>query len=443
MAAEKSRSRETLRSKAEKILSKRPKRTSRISERDTQKLIHELEVHQIELEMQNDELRSKQIEIEEVRDRYLDLYDFAPVGYFTFDQRGKIVEVNLTGASLLGLPRSRLIGRPFTLFMEDDFINSFHTHLKKVFSSELVQTGELRIKQSGKKSLAYVSLQSKAIRRAEEMRCRSAVIDITERKLAEEELLKAREELARTNDRLRDLSDRLLIAQEEERRRIAHEVHDSFTSSLSAIKYRLQDIPGELKDRYDLEGVSNQLELAIRDARRIQTSLHPSALDDLGIAPALNWFCREFQKTYPLINIDKQFRIGEDKIPDSIKIAIFRITQEALNNTARHSKANCVSLSLAKKDGFIDLVIRDNGQGFDVETMLSSGSPQRAFGLSSMKARAALSGGSFDIESASGKGTTIRVSWPTPHPIPLPAGEGEGINNRSRAEVLSLSGMHV
>ncbi len=404
-------SKETLRSKAEKILFKRPKRTSRISDSDTKKLIHELEVHQIELEMQNDELQRTQAEIEEARDRYHDLYDFAPVGYFTFDEKGRIIEVNLTGASLLGLPRSGLIGKLFSFFVEDDFVNPFRAHLNKVFSSELAQTTELRIKRKDTKSLVYVSLQSIAIRNAEEIRCRSAVIDTTERKLAEEELSKARQELAKANDQLRYLSNSLLVFQEEERRRIALEVHDGFTSSLSAVKYRIQDIPRELKNQYNLGEVSNQLEATIKEARRIQTSLRPSALDDLGIAPALNWLCREFQKNYANINIEKQFQLGEDKIPDSIKIAIYRIAQEALDNTSRHSKADCVSLFITKKNGSIDLVIKDNGQGFSVETIRSGGGPQRCFGLSSMNERAALSGGSFHIQSAPGKGTTIRVSW--------------------------------
>jgi PAS domain S-box-containing protein len=413
MATKKSRSpAEKLRSKAEKILLEQHKPASRQSAGDTRKLIHELEVHQIELEMQNDELRSKQMEIEEARDRYLDLYDFAPVGYFTFDKTGKIVEVNLTGASLLGLPRARLIGMPFTLFVENESINPFHAHLKEVFSSEVSQTSELRIRQRGKKSLVYISLQSLAIRSSEGTRCRSATIDITERKLAEEELLKAREELVRTNDRFRHLSNRLLKVQEEERRRIALEVHDSFASSLSAIRHRLQDIPLKLKDQYNLEEVSNQLEAAIGEAKRIQTSLRPSVLDDLGIGPALNWFLREFQKTYPLINIEKLFQFGEDEIPDPIRIAIFRITQEALNNIGRHAKANCVGLFLSKNDHSIDLVIRDNGQGFDVDRALSVENSRWGLGLSSMKERAALSGGSFHIESASGKGVTIRVLWP-------------------------------
>ncbi len=381
-------------------------------EGDTQQLIHELQVHQIELEAQNNELRVKQAEIEEIRNQYVNLYDFAPVGYFTFDQKGRIVEVNLTGANLLGVRRARLIGMPFTLFVEQDFVSLFHTHLTAAFSSELLLTGELKIKQKDTKSSVYVSLRSISLRSDNAIRCRSAVIDITERKLAEEELIQARRELVKANDQLRYLSDRLLMHQEEERRRIALEVHDGFTSSLSAIKYKLQDIPRELKSQYGLEELSTHLEVAIEEARRIQASLHPSTLDDLGIVPALTWYCREFQKSYAHINIEKQFQLGEDHISDSIKIAIYRITQEALNNAARHSKANSVSLSLTKKKGSIDLLIRDNGQGFDVDTMLSSG-PQRSFGLSSMKERAAISGGSFHIQSESGKGTIIHVLWPS------------------------------
>jgi PAS domain S-box-containing protein len=413
MPTKKSRfDKEKLRRKAEEILSKRRKTTSKEPAGDIRKLVHELEVHQIELEMQNDELRNKQIEITEARDRYLDLYDFAPIGYFTFDKTGTIVEVNLTGANLIGLPRARLISRPFTLFVEDEFINSFFAHLKKVFSSEVGQTTELKMKSRGKKPLVYVSLRSLAVQGREGLRCRSTAMDITERKLAEEELFKAREELVRANDRLRHLSDHLLKVQEEERKRISLEVHDSFASSLSAIRQRLQDIPLGLKRQYHLEEVSNQLEVAIEEAKRIQASLRPSVLDDLGIGPALNWFLREFRKSYPFISVEKTFQFGEAEIPDPIKIAIFRITQEALNNIGKHSKADYVTLSLSRTNHAIDLVIRDNGQGFDVDRTLSVENSRRGLGLSSMKERAALSGGSFRIESASGRGASIHVLWP-------------------------------
>lgn len=402
-----------LRSEAEKILSRHPKSTARIpeSDADTPKLIHDLQVHQIELEMQNDELRRKQEEIEEIRKRYVDLYDFAPVGYFTFDKKGKILEVNLTGANLLGLPRSRLIGRPFSFFVETGFINLFHAHLVSVFSSNLDQTSELRIRQSDTKSLVYVSLRSMAVRNDGEIKSRSAVMDITDRKSAEQKRHEAQEELAKANERLRCLSNRLMTVQEEERKRIALEVHDGFASSLSAIKYRLEDIPPDLTKKYHLQEISTELETAIAEARKIQTFLRPPVLDDLGIGPALSWLCREFQKKHADINIEKKFHFQESEIPDSIKVPIFRIIQEALNNVAWHSKANFVSLYLSKRTTSVDLVIQDNGQGFDLKPTLLRGNPQWGLGLSGMKERAALSGGSFHIQSEPQKGTIIRVSW--------------------------------
>jgi PAS domain S-box-containing protein len=413
MTAKKSRfDKEKLRRKAEEILSKRREGTSKEPAGDIQKLVHELEVHQIELEMQNDELRKNQAEIADARDRFLDLYDFAPVAYFTLDGTGRVLEVNLAGANLAGLPRTRLIGMPFTSFLEDKFLNSFHVHLKKVFSSEVAQIDEVRIKQWGKNVFFYVSIQSLATQSDKGMRCRSTATDITERKLAEEELRRAREELVRTNDRLRHLSDRLLEVQEEERKRISLEVHDSFASSLTAIRQRLQGIPSKIKDEYNLEEVLDHLETAVGDALRIQTSLRPSALDDLGIGPALNWSLREFQKTHPLIRVEKTFQFGEADIPNPIKVAIFRITEEALNNIGKHSKADYVTLLLSKTNHSIDLMIRDNGQGFDEDRILSVGNSYRGLGLSSMKERASLSGGSLRIESASGRGASIHVLWP-------------------------------
>jgi len=102
-------------------------------------LIHELGVHQIELDMQNEELRRQQVESDEAKNRYRALYDFAPLGYFTFDPDGRIAEVNLTGARLLGLPRSRLIGRSFSLFVEKDSLAQFHIHLQEVLASHVRQ----------------------------------------------------------------------------------------------------------------------------------------------------------------------------------------------------------------------------------------------------------------------------------------------------------------
>jgi signal transduction histidine kinase len=104
--------------------------------------------------------------------------------------------------------------------------------------------------------------------------------------------------------------------------------------------------------------------------------------------------------------------IQENEVPDTVKTVIYRISQEALNNIAKHSKADLVRLSLEKKESKIELIIQDNGTGFDFEKILSMERPKRGLGLTSMRERTELSGGTFSIESTRGKGTTLRATWP-------------------------------
>ena len=115
----------------------------------------------------------------------------------------------------------------------------------------------------------------------------------------------------------------------------------------------------------DPENIIPSIQNAIEESRRIQMALRPSSLDDLGILPTLNWFFREFQKTYPSIHIKNQINIEEKDVPDILKTVIYRICQEAFNNIAKHSKAEVVTLSLRKTDK-IELAIEDNGRGFNL-----------------------------------------------------------------------------
>ena len=116
--------RNTLRDKAEKLLSARPKKEPPLN---SASLTHELEVHQIELEMQNEELRASQLEIEKSREKYFDLYDLAPVGYLTLNEKGLITELNLTAAGFLGVERESLINKPFSRFIDPDFQDKFYS----------------------------------------------------------------------------------------------------------------------------------------------------------------------------------------------------------------------------------------------------------------------------------------------------------------------------
>ncbi len=140
-------------------------------------------------------------------------------------------------------------------------------------------------------------------------------------------------------------------------------------------------------------------------------SLRPSMLDDLGIIATINWHCRQFESTYSHIRIKKEINIEEDKMPKFMKVVTYRVLQEALNNIAKYSKASMVLLSLRDATQRIELVIRDNGQGFDLKEAYSRTGTTKGLGLDSMRERIELSGGSFLIESSKESGTVIQATW--------------------------------
>ena len=135
-------------------------------------------------------------------------------------------------------------------------------------------------------------------------------------------------------------------------------------------------------------------------------------LDDLGILATISWFCRQFEATYSKIRVKQNIEIEEHEVPGPLRTVIFRVLQEGLNNIAKHSMARMVLLSLRKTDQAIELVIQDNGQGFDLSKAQAPDSTTHGLGLESMRERTELSGGSFQIESTVGKGTMIRARWP-------------------------------
>jgi signal transduction histidine kinase len=234
--------------------------------------------------------------------------------------------------------------------------------------------------------------------------------DTTERRQAEEALKKA-------HDQVRFFASQCVTAQERERKLIAGEIHDSLGASLAATKFKLEDVITKVGEnrpqtRAALGGILPMLQEAIQEARRIQMALRPSMLDDIGILATINWFCRQFQSTYSHIHIGQEINIEESEVPGSLRIVIYRVLQEALNNIAKHSKADRINLLLRKMGGAIELAIQDNGQGFNLSEARSRIGTGRGLGLDSMRERAELSGGSFSIESNKGAGTVIRATWP-------------------------------
>ncbi len=239
-----------------------------------------------------------------------------------------------------------------------------------------------------------------------------SLMDITESK-------KARLALQASEKQLRKFSSRLQGAQEEERKRIARDLHDSIGQALMVIKLKiertLKTIPAgggrEALLAAPLESLLPLIQNCVEETRRICSGLRPHMLDEIGVIATIAWFCRNFHISFPRILIRRTIDVGEAQIPEDLKIVIFRILQEALNNTAKYSRATAVDINLAQKEGRLELNIEDNGVGFDLNAVLNGNDGERGLGLSGMRERTELSGGRFKIESIRGKGTAILASW--------------------------------
>lgn len=231
-----------------------------------------------------------------------------------------------------------------------------------------------------------------------------------------------RETLARnlqaSEVRLRSLSERLINLQEDERKRVAQELHDGIGQGLADIKARVERAkvflltrkPNEVKDC--LETATNAVTSNIEEVRRVSMGLRPSILDDLGIVSTLSWACRSFRENHPEIEIVRNIRLSEQELPDPIKIVIYRTLQEGLTNIVRHSGASRVRISLDKRGDRIRFTISDNGRGIPPFRAEPSNQVRPTLGLYSLRERAIYSGGTFRLKSIMGVGTSIRLAWP-------------------------------
>ncbi|MGV8075021.1 MAG: PAS domain S-box protein [Syntrophobacteraceae bacterium] len=255
----------------------------------------------------------------------------------------------------------------------------------------------------------------------------SLVLDVTEKKQMEEELRKSRDELElrvgertaeleRANIELRSIPSRLICAQEEERKRLASELHDSIGQTLAALKFNVEFVLSARKRGDDVSNLLEQfvptLQQSIDETRSIYLGLRPRMIEERGIVETLYWFRRDFMRLYPHHHVELEIAVDEKEIPEELKLAIFRITQEALNNISKYSRAEWVDLCLRKVGRGIELTIADDGMGMDIADIRSNSATGRSLGLTSMRERAEFTAGRFSITSTPGEGTTVRVLWP-------------------------------
>lgn len=224
---------------------------------------------------------------------------------------------------------------------------------------------------------------------------------------------------------LKRLADALLRMREEERMDVATRLHDDLAPTLVMVKYLVEDAiqrvgrdgaeasmssanPGSASGLLLLAAA--RLREVIAELRSISTELRPRLLDDLGLIPTLEWYCRGFEESHPQVAITRAFTASERTIPADLKVEIFRIVQEALGNVSRHAQADAVRVALAEEGSELRLTIEDNGVGFDPVQVTREGTTR--VGLPSIRKRVEATAGRLVLDSGPQRGTRIGAVWP-------------------------------
>ena len=329
-----------------------------------------------------------------------------PAGIFGIDLQGRQIYVNRGFCEMVGWRADELLNftYPFVFWPRDKidrFAANFNSLTGFILSSEGIELPFMR--RNGEQFWGLVAGTELKDSQGQPIGYLMSVADISAQKRAE--------------DAMRELSSRLVNRQESERKFVAQELHDGIGGKLTAIKYSIEKIINEFQLKTDplktpLQDILSIIQDTIEETQRIYRNLHPAILDDLGLKAALHSLCREFMEVYDDICIDTHFDVPENRIQDPLKILIYRILQEALNNVAKHSRADRVQVSLRLVENKVDLVVKDNGKGFDLAAEKTPDSQKRGLGLENIKERTIIFGGELEIQTAAGQGTIIRVSWP-------------------------------
>jgi len=355
-----------------------------------------------ELEERIAERKRAETALRESEERYRELFENAKDAIYVHDLEGTYIKVNRAAEKLSGYTRDEIVGHNFMEFMAPEYVK----YVRASFFEKIARKGETTyeievIAKDGRR--VPVEVSSRAIYDSGELiGVQGMVRDITERKMAQ--------------DALQMFSRQLIEAQEDERRRIARELHDQIGQILTAVKMNLHTVQhfsliseagSYIKD--NIEAVDEALHL-VRD---LSIDLRPPVLDDLGLATALRWYVDRYTKRTGL-DVAVMIRLPDPnaRFSRELETACFRIAQEALTNIVRHAKATRVLLQLTRDEDRLVLLVKDDGIGFDFARLQKRAPRVATLGLISMQERAHVAGGTIDIDSTRTKGTEIRLSLP-------------------------------
>ena len=351
-----------------------------------------------ELEERIAERKRAEVALRESEERYRELFENARDAIYVHDLEGTYIRVNHAAETLSGYKRDEIVGHNFFEFVSADDLRFG----RKTFYAKLAEQGETSfevdvIAKDGRR--VPVEVRSRAIYENGVMvGVQGIARDITERKLAQ--------------DALQMFSRQLIQAQEDERRRISRELHDQIGQILTAIKMNLHTVPQVRQVSEISPYVKDNLEAvdeALRLVRDLSVDLRPPVLDDFGLVTALYWYVDRYTKRTGLeVDVFIEMPNHNERFSRDVETACFRIAQEALTNVIRHAQASQVSLQLVKDDEKLLLSIRDDGVGFDPESLRKRAPRHATLGLISMQERAHAAGATIEIDSAVSRGTEVR-----------------------------------
>jgi two-component system, NarL family, sensor histidine kinase UhpB len=335
-----------------------------------------------------------------------------PVGVSVIDRSGDVVLANAA---------AKLIWGGIIASGEERYARSkayWHASGKPIAPTEWASARALRAGETSLNELIDIetfdgrrkTIQNSAapIRDADGLIVGSVVVneDVTER-------VRAESALRESTDRLQHFSRRLLTVQEEERRHLSRELHDEFGQMLAGITLHLQAAKSLASDaaRSRLDECVRLIQHAGAQLRSLVLELRPTMLETAGLAPTLRWIAKQHQeRTGIATHVGGQL----NDVPADLAIACFRVVQEALTNVIRHARAQHVWIDLSQTEHALDLAVRDDGVGFDVARIIEQAPGYGHLGLLGMKERVQILGGNIEVNSEPGRGTRIRVSFPSP-----------------------------
>jgi two-component system NarL family sensor kinase len=328
------------------------------------------------------------------------------------DELGRVLEATSPAAAILGRRPAEIAGRDLQELVVDGWNWVVRNALLRLASGSYDPFELLLRGRSGRRSLVQMIPRRLPMNPAPGEPKQYMLVWLEQRQDD------ARGPITASEAELRRHAYGLLKTHEAELGRVASELHDGVAPLVVMAKFMIEDAVARLgrgaqREAADLMVTTvARLREVLAEVRRISTELRPSSLEDLGLLPTIEWHCRNVAQTYHQLRLTTDLAVEESLIPEALKLDIFRIVQESLNNVVRHARATEVRVVLRAAEGRLQLQIEDNGIGFEVETLLRGTSGHLGLGLHSMRKRADATRGALNIESSPWRGTRVEANWP-------------------------------